>query len=290
MRSKECWLCPAVSSCCRAWTHSLKLATETIPAGEVAWFRFIFQTLVLFPVVLWRHKGWPRVSRPGVHAARGILMATASLLFITALNHLPMAETVAIFFIEPLILTMISGFFLGERVGWRRIAAVLVGLGGALVIIRPSYDVFGPVALLPAGAALCFAGYLALSRSLSSGIDAITMQFTAGLAGSLVLTLVLIAGAETGIGILDPVVPDFRATILLLGMGGDRHARPPASDACLSFCAGEFAGAVPILGDRQRRRPRLSGVRRYSGPTDTARCDDHCGRRALCISPRTPDA
>jgi S-adenosylmethionine uptake transporter len=196
-----------------------KLAAESVPVGEIAWFRFIFQTLVLLPFVLWRHRGWPRVHRLPVHALRGALMALATLLFFAALARMPMAEAIAIFFVEPLILTLFSALFLGETVGWRRVAAILVGFAGALLVIRPSYAAFGTAALLPLGTAVCFAGYLALSRSLSRDGDALTMQFTTGVVGGIVMTMALVAGWAVDITVLNPVVPDGNALVLMVGMG-----------------------------------------------------------------------
>ena len=196
-----------------------KLAAESVPVGEIAWFRFIFQTLVLLPFVLWRHRGWPRVHRLPVHALRGALMALATLLFFAALARMPMAEAIAIFFVEPLILTLFSALFLGETVGWRRVAAILVGFAGALLVIRPSYAAFGTAALLPLGTAVCFAGYLALSRSLSRDGDALTMQVTTGVVGGIVMTMALVAGGAVDITVLNPVVPDGNALVLMVGMG-----------------------------------------------------------------------
>jgi len=196
-----------------------KLAAESVPVGEIAWFRFIFQTLALSPLVLWRHRGWPRVNRLPVHALRGALMALATLLFFAALARMPMAEAIAIFFVEPLILTLFSALFLGETVGWRRVAAILVGFTGALLVIRPNYAEFGTAALLPLGTAVCFAGYLALSRSLSRDGDALTMQFTTGVVGSIVMTMALVVGWGVNITVLNPVVPDGNALVLMVGMG-----------------------------------------------------------------------
>lgn len=196
-----------------------KLASASLPTGQIAWFRFVFQAMALLPLVLWRHRGWPRVSRIRLHALRGTLLALATLLFFSALARMPMAEAIAIFFVEPLILTLFSALFLGEPVGWRRVAAILVGFAGALLVIRPSYDLYGTAALLPLGTAVCFAGYLAMSRSLARDGDALTMQFTTGIAGAVVMSVALAGGSGMGIGLLTPVMPSSGAWLLLLGMG-----------------------------------------------------------------------
>lgn len=196
-----------------------KLASASVPTGQIAWFRFVFQAVALLPLVLWRHHGWPRIARIRLHALRGALLALATLLFFSALARMPMAEAIAIFFVEPLILTLFSAVFLGEPVGWRRVVAILVGFAGALLVIRPSYELYGTAALLPLGTALCFAGYLAMSRSLARDGDALTMQFTTGVAGAVVMSLALALGTSGGLALLTPVVPSFDALLLLVGMG-----------------------------------------------------------------------
>ena len=76
-----------------------------------------------------------------MQAVRGLLLAMATVFFFAALQHLPMAEAIAIFFVQPMILTVLSALVLGERLRARRIAAILAGLGGTMVILQPSLKV-----------------------------------------------------------------------------------------------------------------------------------------------------
>ena len=190
----------------------------SLSAGLIAWSRFFFQTLFLLPFVL--HAGALRVSgRLWAHAARGLLLAVATLCFFASLGKLPLADAIAIFFVEPFILTLLSAVFLGERIGWRRILAVAVGFCGALIIIRPSYAVFGLTALLPMGAALAFATYVVLTRTLVRADGAVTLQFNAGLFGGLAMTAALWFGFETGMAILTPSWPTGNEWLALAGLG-----------------------------------------------------------------------
>src|SRR3569832_1452833 len=77
---------------------------------------------------------------------------------------MPIADALAICFVEPFLLLLIGHLFLNETVGWRRLVAATVGFIGTLVIVRPSFAVFGPVALLPLGTALFFALYMLATR------------------------------------------------------------------------------------------------------------------------------
>jgi S-adenosylmethionine uptake transporter len=199
-----------------------KFLADDIAAGQVAWSRFLFQTILLTPVVLIRPKTPGAFSRPFVHFARGFLIASATLMFFASLKVLPMADAISIFFVEPFILTLISAVFLGEKIGWRRIGAICFGFAGALIIIRPSYSVFGMASLLPIGAACAFAIYLALTRSLAQAGDPYSMQLTAGISGFLVMSAALAFGWFNDVEVLTPVVPDaFQWGLLaLLGLIG----------------------------------------------------------------------
>ncbi len=195
-----------------------KWLSASLPAGEITWSRFVFQSLFLLPLVLrargpW---GWRRI---GVDGARGVLIALATLLFFASLGKLPLADAISIFFVEPLILTLLSATLLGERVGWRRVLAVIIGFCGSLIVIRPSFEVFGATALLPLGTALLFAFYMVLTRLQARHGNAIKMQFAAGLSGCVTMSAALWFGHEVGIEILDPVWPTAVEWLLMAALG-----------------------------------------------------------------------
>jgi S-adenosylmethionine uptake transporter len=142
-----------------------------------------------------------------------------TLIFFAALRYLPLADAIAIFFVEPLLLTLCSALFLGEQVGWRRMGAVLVGLLGAMIVVRPSFATFGLAALLPLGAAMSFALYLLLTRWLSQRENSAHMQFYAGVSGCLVMSVALLVGQSWYISVLDPVTPTLAQWGLLAALG-----------------------------------------------------------------------
>lgn len=129
--------------------------------------------------------------------------------FFVALKYMPLADTIAVFFVEPMVVLLLSAVFLGEVVGWPRRIASLIAFGGALLIIQPSYELFGPVSLLPLLAALCFASYFIVTRRLTAKDHPLTMQFWSGIGGMLLATTVL--GAMAIIGDGAPV--DYRFTM-----------------------------------------------------------------------------
>ncbi len=195
-----------------------KFLSSSIPSGQVAWSRFFFQSFFLLPMVLLQPTGL-HLQLPWLHVARGTLIAAATLFFFSALKFLPLADTISIFFVEPLILTLLSVVFLHERIGWRRISAVCVGFIGALIVIRPGFSVFGIVALLPLGAALCFALYLILTRKLAQHQSAVTLQFYAGVFGALAMSLALGVGTALDIDVLNPVWPNVQEWLLMASLG-----------------------------------------------------------------------
>jgi len=192
--------------------------SDTISAGEVAWIRLSFQTAFLFPFVV--RYGFTVKGPIWIHISRGVLMAGVWVVFVMALAVMPLANVIAVFFISPLILTLLGAFLLGEPIGWRRVSAIGAGLFGAILITQPSYRDFGLISLLPACAALGFAVYMFLTRKLARGTEvhsAISMQFYAGLFGTIFLTGVLIIGALMDFRVLAIALPTrFEWSLLLL--------------------------------------------------------------------------
>ena len=113
-----------------------KHLTATMSSGQIVWGRMFFQSLLLLPMV-WPLRRHLSVDQWHLFAIRGILIVAATVFFFSSLSKMPIADALAIFFIEPLILTLLSALFLREPIGVRRITAVLIGFIGALIIIQP---------------------------------------------------------------------------------------------------------------------------------------------------------
>ena len=120
-----------------------------------------------------------RTRRPVIHLVRAILMLLAYTTFYLALAAMKLADTVALFFSAPLFVTALSVPCLGEKVGFRRWAAVSVGFVGVLVMMRPGSGVVEPAALLAVAAALFYATSAMLTRRLGATDNGASMTFYA---------------------------------------------------------------------------------------------------------------
>jgi drug/metabolite transporter (DMT)-like permease len=197
-----------------------KLASGTVPVGQITAARFAVQCALMTPA-LWL-MGLPvRVPRALWLAllARAALLLGSTFCFIAAIRVMPLADALAIVFVAPFIVLLVGKFYLSEDVGPRRVAAAMVGFVGVLFVIQPSFAAFGAVALFPLGTAVGFAFYILVTRGLSRRVHPVALQFHTGLAASLMCLPVLLAAEGTGSALLDPVRPEGVAWLWLLGVG-----------------------------------------------------------------------
>ena len=197
-----------------------KLAITTIPSAEITAVRFVLQMIFILPIVIVRGTlfdlSW---KKTGLHMLRGGLLVVTMLSFITTLKAMEVADAIAIFFVEPIILTILGSIFLKETIGWRRYTACGVGFFGALLVIQPSMQEVGWIALLPVVSAFGLAIFLLVTRLVAQNEDPWSMQFHAGVWGAVFCGILLYIGDGTGSEIFDPVVPDSTAGLYLLGVG-----------------------------------------------------------------------
>lgn len=199
---------------------SSKLAAATIPVGQITTARFVVQGALMLPVVLVMGLGW-RMSRPvlGLVALRAVFLIASTYCFVAAVAVMPIADALAIAFVEPFVLLILGRVLFADEVGPRRIAASIVGFGGALLVIQPSLAAFGLVALYPLGTAFFFAFYMLVTRHLSAAMHPVTMQLHTSLAGMAMLLPLMLLFDGSGIGPLDAVMPQGPAWAWLFGVG-----------------------------------------------------------------------
>ena len=127
-------------------------------------------------------------SQPVLQITRGLLLAGEICVAIWGFTLLGLVASHAVFAVYPLLVAALSGPVLGEKVGWRRWAAIGVGFIGMLVIMRPGFSVFSPLALIPFVSALMFAVYGLLNRYAARRDSAATSFFWTGVVGAVAMT------------------------------------------------------------------------------------------------------
>ncbi|CDZ59535.1 DMT family transporter [Neorhizobium galegae] len=193
---------------------------EAMSPGQVTFYRFFFQLVCILPLAVVTGAAIFRPKRPWMNLLRGVLHAAASLMFFAAVKYMPLADVFAIYFVEPFMLTMMSAIFLREKVGWRRWLAIAVGFGGAMIVIQPSYAIFGWTALLPVACAFLFTLYLFLNRAIGEADSPLVMQTMAGVGGTLFMAAGLVIGDSAGAGDFTPALPaSWLGLILLMLLG-----------------------------------------------------------------------
>ena len=117
----------------------LRYVALDLPPLVTSFLRFCFGILFILPI-LWRHGlGVFRTRRPSLQVARNLVHTLAFAIWYSALPLIPLADMTALMFTGPLFVTLGAAIFLGETVRWRRWAAMVIGLIGVLVIVRPGF-------------------------------------------------------------------------------------------------------------------------------------------------------
>lgn len=164
------------------------LVTQGMSPQFVAWLRFIVHAAAV--VVMFR--GWSnremfRVSSPLGQVMRAVFLFGSTLFNFMALRSLQLAETISIAFVAPMVITALAVPLLGERVGWRRWLAVLVGFMGVLVITRPGLGVFGIGHAWALASMSCYCFYVIMTRKMGATESTESMVFYSALGPALLL-------------------------------------------------------------------------------------------------------
>ncbi|MBS7809861.1 DMT family transporter [Roseococcus pinisoli] len=232
---------------------TLKLMTSNFSVLQIIWGRFFFSFLTVALLLRLTSGRLPLRSRaPGLQAARSALLLCSSLIFTSALAHIPLVDATAVGFASPLITVALAAIFLREAVSARRWLGVGIGFLGVLVALRPPFLTGAPLHwayLLPLATATMFGFYQILTRKLStvddSRVTILHTGMTAGAIATLSLPFVYVA----------PTALEWTALIAVGVLGGISHgllvlayARAPASLlAPLSYTQLIWASVAGVL-------------------------------------------
>ncbi len=257
-----------------------KYLSRSYPVPLIVWARYVSNLAILLAFLAARGElRLLRSARPGLQFARGLLLAVATLLFFTSLSVLPLADANAIGFVMPLFVAALAVPMLGERLEMARLLAILAGLVGALIIVRPGSDLFTPYALLPLGMAVCNAFYQILTRKVAGLEPPLTSLVWGAIVGAVLLSaaapFVWVSAAG---GLARRADPRHRRA---------RLGRPFPADQGLRIRQRHPARPLHLHGAGLGHGARLARVRRFSGRLVARRHGHH---RALGPVPRQPAA
>lgn len=169
--------------CLGVFVFSLQDAIIKQVSGSYALTQVVFiRSCVGVPILLalaLREVGWSALvaTQPGALVLRATIMLGAYTAYYMAFPALPLADAVALYFTVPLFLTALAGPVLGERVGWKVWAAVVLGFGGVLVMLQPGSGLFEPAALLSLLAAALYGVSMLMARTMGVTLVASVMAF-----------------------------------------------------------------------------------------------------------------
>lgn len=162
-------------------TSAKWMAISAIPTSEIIFIRYAVHVALAIAMFLPVH-GFSlfRTGNWRLEIYRGICLLGITFFNFFSMQFLPLTVTGAVFYTMPLWVTLLSGPMLGETVGWRRWAAVIVGFIGVLIIVRPGTEAFHPATLLCLLGALCAALFSIFTRQLAGVDSAATQQVYSG--------------------------------------------------------------------------------------------------------------
>ena len=181
-----------------------KYLSDEFTSQQVVWARYACH--MLFTLFLFR----PRTliaqlssERPWLQIARGFLLAGATYGNFFAVRYLQLTETVSIFFLAPLLVTALAIVFLGEKVGLRRWAAIVVGFLGVMIVVRPGFGGLHWAVIFSFASVTSYAGYTIITRLLAPIDRPETSLLFSALVGFVISTPVAIFGWVTPDSIYD---------------------------------------------------------------------------------------
>lgn len=175
-------LVTVATMCFAALDAAAKWLVADLPVAEVVWLRFVthlgWMLLLLAPTM-----GWALVKMASwrLQLLRGTMLGAMTGLNFVALQYLQLAETGAIQFSVPLLIALLSAWWLKERLDARRWVAIVAGFAGVLLVIRPGSHAFHPAILLSVANAVLYAVFNLLTRRLAATESPESMQFVSAL-------------------------------------------------------------------------------------------------------------
>ncbi len=169
-----------------------KYLSSDLPVLQITWARYFFTVAFTLPIMFFFfRKNLVWTDKPKLQLIRGLILLTANVCFFYSISIISLAKALTLAFIAPLIVTAFSPIFLGEKVGFRRWSAVIIGFIGSMVVIRPGFVEINLASLAALGTGVMYGFYLIITRKLSSSDNPLLTLLLTGVVGAIIISFVI---------------------------------------------------------------------------------------------------
>ena len=169
-----------------------KYLSADLPVLQITWARYFFTVAFTFPIMFFFYRNQLRwTDKPKLQFIRGLILLTANICFFYAISVISLAKALTLAFVAPLIVTAFSPIFLGEKVGFRRWSAVIIGFIGSLVVIRPGFVEINLASFAALGTGIMYGFYLIITRKLSTSDNPLLTLLLTGVVGAVIISCVM---------------------------------------------------------------------------------------------------
>ena len=164
-----------------------KYLSSDLSFFQITWARYFFTVFFTLPFMFFffrKNLIWS--TQPKLQFFRGLTLFFANILFFYSISIISMAKALTLAFIAPLITTALSPIFLGEKVGFRRWSAVIIGFIGSLIVIRPGFIEFNLATVAALGTGFFYGIYLVITRKLHSSDSPLLTLLLTGVVGAVI--------------------------------------------------------------------------------------------------------
>ena len=169
-----------------------KFLSDDLPILQITWARYFFTVVFTLPIMFFffnKQLVWS--DKPKLQILRGLILLSANICFFYAISIISLAKALTLAFVAPLIVTAFSPVMLGEKVGFRRWTAVVVGFVGSLVVIRPGFVELNFASLAALGTGILYGFYLIITRKLSTSDNPLLTLLMTGMVGAILVSAII---------------------------------------------------------------------------------------------------
>ena len=169
-----------------------KYLSSELSFFQITWARYFFTVLFTLPFMFFFfRKNLTWTTQPKLQIFRGLTLLFANVLFFYSISVISMAKALTLAFVAPLITTALSPLFLGEKVGFKRWSAVIVGFVGSLIVIRPGFIEFNLASVAALGTGFFYGIYLIITRKLHRSDSPLLTLLLTGVVGFVVASFLV---------------------------------------------------------------------------------------------------